>query len=162
MSAIQQVLLAYGAAGGGGGNSHRYWRLYITALNGSAYAALAELDLHESIGGADTTGSAPGSGSASSAFDAFSVATRAFDNNTATLWASNGGALPQWLKWDYGLGEAKEIIEFVLKARPDGSAATQSPKDFKLQWSDDDSAWTDAITVTNQTGWSASEVRTFS
>ena len=39
---------------------------------------------------------------------------------------------------------------------------TSSIQSFRLQYSDDDSTWTTAATITNQTGWSQLEERTFS
>lgn len=160
MAAMQQALLATGAAAGGGGSTHRFWRIYVTATNGSAYVSISEVELRAAIGGADQTGG--GTASESSYFFP-EAGNRAFNNDgTFTQWSSGGGGMPEWVKYDFGAGQAKSIVEFTVRARGDGNAATMSPKDFKLQWSDDDSSYTDAIVVTNQTGWSAGETRTFS
>lgn len=148
--------------------AHRYWRLLITATNGSAFCALSEMQLRTSAGGADVSDT-HGAPIKSSEFDPSNAAYRAFDSNTATLWASDGSALPQWIGWDFGgsggdlglpAGTPQDIEEFTITSRADGNAS-QIPKDFTLQWSDDASSWTDGLAVTGETAWGAPETRTF-
>jgi hypothetical protein len=52
--------------------------------------------------------------------------------------------------------EVKDITIF-----PSWNALNASPRDFELQWSDDDISWTTALSVTNQTGWVVGVGRTF-
>jgi hypothetical protein len=125
--------------------SHRYWRIYITAINNSqtgGTTGFSEVQLRESIAGADATGS--GTASADSSFDGTVLPAKAVDNNNATSWASAAGSLPHWWKYDFGLGNAKDIVELVWRPRTTGG---QQPVNFDLQWSDDDAVWTPLFKV---------------
>lgn len=61
------------------------------------------------------------------------------------------------------LRQAREVKVLQLRNSPQGSSTTNSasPRDFQLQWSDNGTSWTNALTVTGQTGWSGGDVRTF-
>ncbi|MBL0420518.1 discoidin domain-containing protein [Ramlibacter sp. AW1] len=129
--------------------AHRYWRVYVTANNSNGstgYAGFLELELRASIGGADecTGGTASASG-----VDGINAAANAFDNNTSTRWYSSG-TLPSWIKYDFGAGNAKDIVEFAGKSP---GVAQYTPRDFELQYSDDNSSWTPLITVKGETNW---------
>lgn len=74
-------------------------------------------------------------------------------------WLSGAGTLPNsWLKID--LGQARTILQYRMQAYSPDDASTQAPSVFKLQGSNDDSAWTDLDSQTGQTGWTE-DVRTF-
>jgi hypothetical protein len=94
--------------------AHRYWRLNITAGNGSAYVGVEEVGLRTNPGGLTVTGS--GTASASESYVTLPPAD-AFDLSNSTSWASNGSALPQWIKYDFGAGNDKDIVEVELVAR---------------------------------------------
>lgn len=136
--------------------AHRYWRVYITAINGGTSASIAELEMRESIGGSDVTGS--GTATASSQFSGTFVPSRAFDNNTSTAWASLDFSTPQWLKYDFGSGSAKDIVELAITRRPQ---IDQAPVTWTLDYSDDDSTWTTLYRIGGEADWN-STVRTFS
>jgi hypothetical protein len=79
-----------------------------------------------------------------------------FDNNTATRGgraATNGIA-----GYDFGLGVTKAIRKFTITAF---TTPANSPKDFTIEHSDDNSNWTIASTVTGSTGWTSTQTRTF-
>lgn len=135
--------------------AHRYWRIYITASAASGYVSIMELQLRTSIGGSNVaTG---GTASASSTGFGWS-ASNAFNGSTASPgWHSGTNALPgtpEWLKYDLGSGNDKDVIEFAISAR--GSNPEQNPRDFQLQYSDDNSAWTTLYTIGGETSWDSS------
>ena len=145
--------------------AHRYWRVLITGTNGSndsGYASLTEAHFSTSVGGANA---AIGKTYAASSVGFGWVAANAFDGSTAEPgWHSNGTTptvSPEWISVDFGAGGAVDIIEFGLTSRNASDAATQAPKNFRLQYSDDNAAWTDLYIVLNQTGWGGYETRKF-
>lgn len=139
--------------------THRYWRVLISAPVSGNVAAMTEVELRTSSRGSDTTGGI--TPTADSEFDVSLDADNVNDDSNSSAWASANVAGDHWVKFDYGAGNEKDIVELYIKARNDSSATTQSPKDFKLQYSDDNAAWSDQITVTGSTGWTAGEQRIF-
>jgi hypothetical protein len=141
-------------------SAHRYWRIYITAvcgnvgegLNGATGpCSIKEVELRASLGGADETGS--GTASALSS-DGGAPPANAFDNDTATAWGTSFlGPFPVWLKYDFGSGNDKDIVEIALRPV---TQPNWCPRDFLIQYSDDDSAWTTLYTVENFCDWNAS------
>lgn len=137
------------------GTQYRYWRLNVTANNGDAYLAASEFEVHATLGG--TTIFTGGSSSASTVFGGLPV-SNLFDGSTSTVWAATTNT--GWVRYDLGLGKTSGVMEFVVKSRGDGYA-TQAPKDFSLQGSNDGVNWDTLKTITNQTGWGLGETRTF-
>jgi hypothetical protein len=133
--------------------AHRYWRIAVTAADGSGDIRIIDLELRESAGGADATGS----GTASANNNYFgSPPADAFDGQPYSCWSIFlGGA---YLKYDFGAGVTKDIVEAAVTT---GLDPTTAPKDFTIEHSDDDSAWTAAMTLTGITGWSQGQRRTF-
>jgi hypothetical protein len=136
--------------------AHRYWRLWITytTANGGS-VSMGEIELRNSIGGSDLTGS--GTASASSEFSGSFVASNAVDNNTSTSWVATGAATnaaPEWWKYDFGIGVTYDIVELAITPRTGVPANT--PADFLIQYSDDNSVWTTAREV-RLTAWSSSQ-----
>lgn len=126
-------------------SAHRYWRLYVDTVNSSPYVSILELQLRTSIGGSSV---ATGGTASASSTDFGWVASGAFNGSTAEPgWHSGFSypSTPQWLKYDFGSGNDKDIVEMAVAARP--SDPDQNPVRFRLQYSDDDSSWTDLITV---------------
>lgn len=142
-------------------SAHRYWRIYVNGGPGSGwvssdYARIAEVELRTSLSGSDQTGS--GTASVSTSYDPSSFgADKAFDNNTGTEWISDGTHTAQWLKYDFGSGNNKDIVEYTIRC----SNAAGSLVNILFQYSDDNSSWT---TVDTRTGlsWSVPETKTFS
>jgi hypothetical protein len=140
--------------------SARYWRINVTESrsSGTWWANIAEIELRATAGGADQTGSGT---AAASTVDSTSLnADKAFDNNSATFWSSDGGAaLPQWISYDFGA--ATTVSEVLIQAGNDATRATRAPKTFQVQYSSDGSTWETAATITDTPAWSVSESRTF-
>lgn len=125
--------------------SARFWRVYISEVDGGGYSEAKEVRFLRSVGDP-----APLSGSAiaSSSFGG-STADKAFDNNTGTFWTSGDGTSPQWIGYDFGSGNAEAIT--ALTYNQDSGRA---PKTFKVQYSDDGSVWNDCgWDVELQTVW---------
>jgi hypothetical protein len=140
---------------------HRYWRLLITAPDGStSFCGMTELEMRATVGGADWTNSLSGP-SASSEINSSNAASMAFDNSDSTGWLSDTAGT-SWIKQDLGAtsGDWRACAQILIKGSY--NAPDASPKDFQLQWSDNNSAWTTVLTVTGETGWTgASDARTF-
>ena len=77
------------------------------------------------------------------------------DNATSKCYST--AALPLWV------GCRLNISTQVLKVAVMGDPATpgNSPRDFTIDWSDNGTAWTTALAVTNQTAWFNYERRYF-
>lgn len=70
----------------------------------------------------------------------------AFDGNAATYWLATSGVDGQWIMFDLGASNAKDIIEIVITARNDTSFYT-APNWAEWQFSDDGVTWTPYIYV---------------
>jgi hypothetical protein len=135
-------------------SAHRYWRLQIDAVQSAGYTSVMELQLRTSIGGSNV---ATGGTASASSTDFGWVASNAFNGTTAgDGWHSGANGFPattEWLQYDFGAGNDKDIVEFHIAART--SFTTQNPKDFRLQYSDNGTDWTTSITVISCTTWAA-------
>ncbi|MDN6860902.1 discoidin domain-containing protein, partial [Pseudomonas sp. CAN2814] len=58
----------------------------------------------------------------------------------------------------YDFGTPKSVDSVRLQAR---SFTGQGPKTFKIQYSDDNASWTDALTVASAPTWGSLEARTY-
>lgn len=134
--------------------AHRYWRISVTAAVGGSTQEISEMEYRIVAGGADVTGS--GTASANNNLVG-AVAANAFDNNATTRWAMNNGS--NWVKYDFGAGNDKDIVEIALIGAQ--SEPSLSPKNFTIQYSDDNAAWSTWLTVTNLTSWYAGERKIF-
>jgi|DEB0MinimDraft_3_1074331.scaffolds.fasta_scaffold28379_3 hypothetical protein len=86
-----------------------------------------------------------------------------FDDSTLE-WAylsGVGSVGTGYYGYDFGSGVTKAINKFTMTSR--NSYPNQAPKDFKIQYSNDNVTWTDATdgSYTGETGWGATETRTF-
>lgn len=141
----------------GAGPAYRNWRLYSATLNGANVMSCAEMELRIATGGADQTGS----GTATSDSNTVShTASSAFDNSASTYWESNT-ALPHWIAYDFGSGNAKNVTQIAFTARNDVNGPSQSPNAFDVQYGDNGVTWKTKWSVNAQSGWTAGETRTF-
>lgn len=137
--------------------AHRYWRVYMTVMASTgAYPSLSEVVFRDSGGtpistsGKTLTASSEGFG--------LPVAN-AFDGNSSTVWHAGNTTLPAWVKCDFGAGGEVDVAKVSIGGRSGNDF--QSPRDFQLQWSDDNSAWTTLFSVTDITSWKSSNQKTF-
>jgi hypothetical protein len=141
-------------SGGYPATSKVWWRINVTANDGhfSALSA-ATVQMRTAVGGADQcSGGAPG---ASSYYIYTSRPDKLYDGNASTWWAAN--FTTGWMSYQFAA--VKQIVEVVISARND-SNPEQSPKNFTVQYWDG-AAWQTQWTVTNSTGWTTGETRTF-
>lgn len=147
---------------------YRYYRLLILSNNGDPdYSGVLEIELRESVGGADET--APGGTiTASSTLAGFGLTRgpdQAIDNNLASGegWIpQTPPQFPEWLQYDFGVGVTKKIVEYRVGSYATlSTTAARSIKDWTLQGSNDGVSWTDVHPVGAQTGWVFGEMRTF-
>lgn len=124
--------------------THRYWRLYITGNRSGLISSIAYTEWRGTVGGANLiTGGTP---SADSTYSGSYQASYGFDSDLTQLWSSSNSAFPHWLKYDFGAGSPVDINEVMIQNRSTG-ALDEMPTTSVLQWSDDDSAWTDHILI---------------
>lgn len=153
---INPYRFASSAPSGAYGN-HAYWRVYATNNNGStSFISLAEVVFKN---GAGTT--IPATGGAvlysSQANGSTDAASKAFDGNPATSWATASGTITNSYI-GYHFASAVGVEQVTLTLPP--TNGNQSPKDCKLQYSDDGTTWSDAFTFSIP-DWVIGQTRTF-
>lgn len=86
----------------------------------------------------------------------------AFDHVSGGSSAWVTYAASGWLRFDFGSGNEKVITSYSITAANSAIAATNSaPKNWTIEGSNDGSNYTTLATVTNETGWSSLEKRTY-
>jgi hypothetical protein len=138
-------------------SAHAYWRLNITANNGSPNnVTIAEMQYRTTVGGSNVaTG---GTATATNNLSGYAP-SQAFDGNASTFWVSNTGPT---VYLAYHFTSAVAIVEYTMAARNDNAAyLPDTPKNWTLDFSDDGATWTTLATVTGQASWGLGEVRTF-
>lgn len=146
---------AFGGGGGPPATPHNAWRVFINAADGSAmYCGMTELEMMTTLGGSTVTANDARifQSSQVGGNDGFS----AFDGNlTSTGWLSSGGTSNEFIGFNFTQFGAPPVAIVQIAIYTSYNVPTGSPKDFRLQWSDDPTltAWTDALVVTGQTGW---------
>ncbi len=92
-----------------------------------------------------------GSATASST-NSWNNAIDAFDNNLLNGWGSTNST-PSWLQYDLGSGASDIVNRYTLyrsSSQPWDWWATESPKDWRFEWSNNGSTWTLLDTQSNQ------------
>lgn len=138
----------FGVGGGGGVGAHRYWRVLVLENQsaGSVPATSCDsLELKDTLGGsnlATTSTSALSSGEFSGSF----INDYAFNGTGSGLfWVSENTTYGiNWLGYDFGAGNEKEIIQFVWHKRPDSFGQVEAPTWGVVQYSDDGTNWSSA------------------
>lgn len=106
--------------------------------------------MRATVGGSDQC-----SGGAASASSTIAGSpANAFDGNTSTEWTSS--TFPQWIK--YTFASDVEVLEFTISS---GTVSGDSPKDFRLEYSDNDADWTSVYSKTEEINWATQETRTY-
>lgn len=133
------------------------WRIRIDQCQSGNYAALGEVEMHDTVGGGDLCSG--GTPACDAYYQTGYEADKAFDNNNSTMWNSGGGSLPHWIQ--YSFSGTTHLVEVVLRARHDGWLEN-SPKAFAVVVSHDDGlTWCQVASFTNLSAWSLGEARTF-
>ena len=152
--------VAANSSGGASGNTtdYRYYQLSVSAVGSGQFASYSEIELAETIGGADITPTV----SIISANGYFNGAStyqpgNSIDNNVDTIFHSddrNAAGWPSIVTLDFGATAANwpAVNQLKISSRNDGNH-NQAPKDFKLRASHDNASFVDLITVTGEVNW---------
>ena len=133
---LQNIIMA-AAAASLPATPHRYWRVVTTASASGIYGAMAEVELHNTIGGSDLTVS--GGPATSGAVHTTNVAANAIDNNTSTIWLSDGTSYATaWWQYDFA-GTPRAIVEISMTIT--SNCNSQAPTAFSLQYSDNNTTF---------------------
>lgn len=141
----------------GTGRANAYtWRVRVTATNGGATLEIIQIELRDSGG----TNLATGGGACGSRGSTYGLNNGSFgsawDGNVGTWWGVSGGtSMDEWTC--YTVGTPPSIATLAMTARGE----TTAPRDFVLEYTNDLDTWTNALTVSNSTGWGANETRTW-
>lgn len=139
------------ATGGGGGSSHRYWRLYVTAPVSGSVLAIAEAAWRATSGGMALAVSATAASTVLTTFT-HTLAADGITNVTNNCWVPSVSAFPAWISFD--LGTPQTVAEVAIWPQYDAIGDARAPKDFDVQFSDDNASWTTCDSYTGQTtGW---------
>lgn len=142
--------------------AHRLWRVFVETADGSGTSiSIQHLEMYESafgenqcIGGAAFASSEVAGHTADEAFNH----TFRDGGGGNDLWAGTSNT-NEWLAYDFGLGNAKDIVAIGIVVR--NGSLDQSPNDFRVEWSDDGITWTELFSVADQTAWVTNEYRRF-
>ena len=151
-------LIMVAAATGAPAASYRYWRIFILNNNGDGnYIALNEIELRGSVGGADiTTPATPVT--ASTQHDGSYDPKYTVDNflSATPLWISTSSAVTnQWLRYDLGTPTA---IAQVAMCFDDPNGPGRSPKDLRIEGSNDGTTFTTVKAFPGNTSWTMGPV----
>jgi hypothetical protein len=127
--------------------AHRYWRFNFHPHPPLTdfVAIIAEVELFTTVGGADISSQA----TVTTPNEKYPyVVTNVNDDNDSTYW-SQWSDTYQWLRFDFGVGNNKDIVGYSFTANTISPASAPYAWDF--QYSDDNSSWTTAISVSGET-----------
>jgi hypothetical protein len=138
---------------------HRYWRVNVSAAaaaGGTGTVNVGECEMAIAAAGANQ--STVGANAAASSAVGGRGANLAFDASLAStsFWAASA-ALPQWLSYDFGVGNAKTLYEVRIAVH----TLARYPSTFTIEFSDDNAAWTVKNTYTGITTWVVDTYKTF-
>ena len=153
-------LIMVAAATGAPAGSYRYWRIFILNNYGDGnYTALNEVELRGSVGGADiTTPETPVT--ASTYYSGAYAPKYTVDNSLSveSLWISAPlSTANQWLRYDLGTPTAIAQVAMCWNAASVAGAGT-SPKDLRIEGSNDGTNFTTVKTFLGNTSWAAGPV----
>lgn len=144
-------------------DTYQHLRIYITSDNGGeGLTGIQEVEIASIGGGADIT--SPGMLVASSTSYVGYGPDKLIDNNFTDVsggcWISEDGApFPHWVSINFG--SQQNLAEIRIWPQAVVGGLPRSPKDFKIQGSNDGIVWTDIQAFTGITGWSVGVQKTF-
>ncbi len=128
------------------------WRVYMAAPISGSYISASEIEFRKAPGGDDRA--VGGTPSASSEIDAAGAATKAFDDDTGTRWATLSGQKPAWV--EYHFPSYDKIAEVAYTTV---SSVEQSPNDIDVEAFDIATGLWTKVGEFPQSAWSAFEQR---
>lgn len=118
--------------------------------------AIAEVELRASVGGVDETTNTGGTATASGNIGAGYEASKAVDDNNATMWNCAFTAGSSW--WAFELNSSIDLVEYSITSR--SSYLDDTPTEWKLQYWNG-SAWVTLIEQFTSADWGSNEKRVF-
>lgn len=135
--------------------AYRWWKIKVTAVDGSAdYASFGEIEFI-GAGGQDWTTGRGGYATQSGNGAVGSAAAGCDDNNGTEC----GSSQPLPYSWWVDLGSAQEIASVSLRAQR--VVPNRTPRNFKIWGSNNGSLWELVSAFSGATGWSWFERRVF-
>ena len=119
---------------------YRYYRLSISAVNGSTICGFNEIEFFKSSGA--KVEMPLSNASANSIYDGSYSANNAVNGifNDTYGWATGAGQVPSWWKIDMSMTIPTPAFYRIYSRGP--ASETQAPKDFILEGSHDNVSWT--------------------
>jgi hypothetical protein len=146
------TLLTTGSGGGGGvAVASQYWRVMGVGDDwgsgmGNNFIEAAEIQMFESVDCTGTNICIGATASASTTYPGGYYPSLANDGNTSTFWASASfSPTPEW--WSIALSSPKTVRSLVFIPRT--GFGGWAPRTAKLQYSTDNSTWTDVGSIFN-------------
>lgn len=143
----------------------RYWRLFILHNDNNGFLGIDKIQMADTAAGPNLA-TVQANGSASSTQGGGLGGDQCFNGaapNTGTLWQSNvftNYGYGEWVKYDFGAGNAKDIIE--IRIAPNWGAIARTPYTMRVQSSNDNISWADEWIIYKETGWVIGAYTTFS
>lgn len=139
------------------GGSARYWRLCYVGNQAAAQTTgpvvgTKEMEMRETVGGADVTGTGTAFASSNTTGNTPNLA---FDNNNGNEWTAGtvaGTYGTGWIGYDFGTGNDKAIVELVVGARSNSQNWGSMIKNGSVEASPDGINWVQQWAFTNQPG----------
>lgn len=155
---LLQMMAAANKSSGTAEVSARYWRVLATGETHYAsdnYFQVAEIAFYETTDCAGTNLSLSATVDASSEFSGF-PASQAADNNNGTEWCTNSSStcIGEWFRAYFS---TDKTIKSVAIQTHDRSDKQMHASEFKVQYSNDGSSWSDLSTHTTLGTTSANE-----
>lgn len=121
---------------------HRYWRIF---MSGGSFVSINTIIYYNSSGTILAgNGTQPGTASASSSFGGLPP-SNAFDNDDTTLWATSSGPVTnEWIEEDFASAVSPAYVLIGCRYGFCSQGSNQTMYTFKIQYSDNNSTWTDA------------------
>ena len=138
----------------------RYWRINMTSTNGGGELTLSQVELMTTQAGGDlcTGGTASTSSNHGPGYDVSYI----FDESLSSIWYSMNGVTSAWVQYTFPSEVRVLYYTVVGTGYSDTANINRCPKDWTLECSlDGGTTWIVVSTVTNQTGWTANQKRTF-
>lgn len=131
-------------------------KFVFKTLIGSTNVSVAEFEVKDSVEGSDLCSG--GTATSRSSIGAGYVASKAVDDDNATMWNEAFIADSSW--WAYEFTSAVDLLEYTIRAR--SSYLNDSPTSWDIYiWDSDEDDWIFLGSESTSADWTASEIRTF-
>ncbi len=145
--------------------AHRYWRINILKGWDTTYIGYAEVELRDTVGGPDLTGSGTPIGTEWTSVPS-EYPQYAYDNVNTTRWQfhrsvsqTSGSQATGWIGYDFGAGNEKDIIEVNVKNLHDTGG--RNLRFALVEYSDDGTTWVPYWAIIENTSLGAGVAKTY-